>query len=114
MTLADQEISDRLEIEQLLVRYCYAIDRRDWDAYAVSTMLIDLDGDKASARTVCHCPVVLDRGNGETQMFFQGLWYLDELTAARRRPGGGGRRPCPARLRSRPPRFTRPPPAPSR
>jgi hypothetical protein len=26
-------ISDRLEIEQLLVRYCYAVDERDWDAY---------------------------------------------------------------------------------
>jgi hypothetical protein len=37
MTLSHQEISDRLEIEQLLVRYC-------------------------------DCPVVLDRGNGETQM----------------------------------------------
>jgi hypothetical protein len=22
---------------------------------------------------------VLDRGNGEAQMFFQGLWYLDDL-----------------------------------
>jgi hypothetical protein len=32
MTLSHQEISDRLEIEELLVRYCYAIDERDWDA----------------------------------------------------------------------------------
>ena len=30
MTL--QEISDRLEIEDLLARYCFAIDERDWDA----------------------------------------------------------------------------------
>jgi hypothetical protein len=29
--------------------------------------------------------VVLDRGNGQTQMFFQGLWYDDELI---RTPGG--------------------------
>lgn len=119
MTLSEQEISDRLEIEQLLVRYCYAIDDRDWDAYravytedaviddvsagpgnsvdemvgflsgalervkliqhAISTTAIELDGDTASARTVCHCPVVLDRGDGETEMFFQGLWYLDDL-----------------------------------
>ncbi|WP_207917165.1 nuclear transport factor 2 family protein [Rhizobium sullae] len=28
-----QEISDRLEIEELLVRYCYAVDDRDWKAY---------------------------------------------------------------------------------
>jgi ketosteroid isomerase-like protein len=119
MTLSHQEISDRLEIEQLLIRYCHAIDERDWDAYrtiytedaliddvsagpgntvdemveflssalervaliqhAISTSKIEIDGDTASARTVCHCPVVLDRGNGHTQMFFQGLWYLDEL-----------------------------------
>jgi 3-phenylpropionate/cinnamic acid dioxygenase small subunit len=119
MTLSHQEISDRLEIEQLLVRYCYAIDQRDWDAYravytrdaviddvsagpgnsvddmveflsralervvliqhAISTANIEIDGDSASARTICHCPVVLDRGDGETQMFFQGLWYQDEL-----------------------------------
>jgi 3-phenylpropionate/cinnamic acid dioxygenase small subunit len=114
-----QEISDRLEIEQLLVRYCHAVDQRDWDAYravytpdaviddvsagpsqsvdamvtflsralesvvviqhAVSTMLIEIDGETASARTVCHCPVVLDRGGGVTETFFQGLWYVDEL-----------------------------------
>jgi hypothetical protein len=33
MTLSIQEISDRLEIEQLLIRYCHAIDERDWDTY---------------------------------------------------------------------------------
>jgi ketosteroid isomerase-like protein len=33
MSMSIQEISDRLEIEQLLARYCHAIDRRDWDAY---------------------------------------------------------------------------------
>jgi ketosteroid isomerase-like protein len=119
MTLTAQEISDRLEIEQLLVRYCHAVDQRDWDAYravytedaliddigagpgngvddmvaflsralervvliqhAVSTSRIDIDGDTATARSVCHCPVVLDRGNGQTEMCFQGLWYEDEL-----------------------------------
>jgi 3-phenylpropionate/cinnamic acid dioxygenase small subunit len=33
MALTLQEISDRLEIEDVLVRYCYAVDDRDWDAY---------------------------------------------------------------------------------
>ena len=33
MTLSLQEISDRIEIEDLLVRYCYAVDDRDWEAY---------------------------------------------------------------------------------
>ena len=119
MTLSIEEISDRLEIEQLLVRYCYAIDQRDWDAYrsvytedaviddvsagpgnsvddmvaflsralervvliqhAISTTLVELDGDRAGARTICHCPVVLDRGDGRTETFLQGLWYVDEL-----------------------------------
>src|SRR5438045_9115658 len=94
-----QEMSDRLEIERLLVRYCYAVDQKDWDSYrsvytadaviddvsagpgksvdemvaflkralecvvliqhAISTSLVELDGDRASARTICHCPEVL-------------------------------------------------------
>src|SRR5437870_2042632 len=33
MTLTLQEISDRLEIQDVLIRYCYAVDDRDWDAY---------------------------------------------------------------------------------
>jgi ketosteroid isomerase-like protein len=125
VALTLEEIADRMEIEQLLVRYCHAIDSRDWDAYrsvytpdaviddvgaapgnsvedmvaflsraldgviqiqhAISTSLVEIDGDTASARTVCHCPVVLDRGTGETEMFFQGLWYVDELV---RTPAG--------------------------
>lgn len=28
-----QEISDRLEIQELLVRYSHAVDTRDWDAF---------------------------------------------------------------------------------
>jgi hypothetical protein len=28
-----QEISDRIEIDQVLARYCYAVDDRDWQAY---------------------------------------------------------------------------------
>lgn len=32
MTMDIQQISDRLEIEDLLARYSFAIDERDWDA----------------------------------------------------------------------------------
>ena len=32
MTMSMQEISDRLEIQDLMLRYSYAIDSRDWDA----------------------------------------------------------------------------------
>lgn len=33
MPMSVQDISDRIEIEDLLVRYCYAVDDRDWNAY---------------------------------------------------------------------------------
>jgi len=33
MRLSLLEISDRLEIQDVLTRYCYAVDDRDWDAY---------------------------------------------------------------------------------
>lgn len=33
MTLSLQEISDRFEIQDLIVGYCYAVDTRDWDAF---------------------------------------------------------------------------------
>lgn len=31
MTMALQELSDRQEIQDLMVAYCYAIDRKNWD-----------------------------------------------------------------------------------
>ncbi|MDA3630520.1 nuclear transport factor 2 family protein [Saccharopolyspora sp. WRP15-2] len=31
MMLSQQEISDRLEIQDLMVRYCHAVDTRQWD-----------------------------------------------------------------------------------
>jgi hypothetical protein len=33
MTLSLQEISDRLELQELAVRYSTAVDRKDWDLY---------------------------------------------------------------------------------
>jgi hypothetical protein len=118
--VSQQEISDRFQIEDLLVRYCYAVDDRNWDAYrniftsdaniddtktggiksnvedhiiymkkalskillsqhTISTSLIEINGNTATVRTHCSCPMKLDLGNGETQIFFQGLWYFDEL-----------------------------------
>ena len=118
--LSLQEISDRIEIEDLLVRYCYAIDDRDWNSYrrlftpdavlddtvtggirsgveehvtyltralskilisqhAISTILLDIREDDASARVHCSCPMVVDIGGGRKHVFFQGLWYRDRL-----------------------------------
>jgi hypothetical protein len=47
--------------------------------HAISTILLDIKGDEATARTHCSCPMVVDLGNGNKQVFFQGLWYRDKL-----------------------------------
>jgi ketosteroid isomerase-like protein len=115
-----QEISDRLEIEDVLARYSHAIDRHDWsrlddvftpDAtidytefggpraalaeikvflqkvlpmhaghyHLVATSLITVEGDSAEAHSVCHNPMVLDRGDGRAHVYVCGLWYHDLL-----------------------------------
>lgn len=111
-----RELSDRLEIQDLLVDYSHAVDRREWDAldviftpdatidfratggahgdlpaikaflaealanFTVSQHLIapskiELAGDTATGRTMCHNPMVLDGG----QVLFVGLWYIDRF-----------------------------------
>ncbi len=118
MVLSLQEISDRLEIQQLLVDYSTAIDRRrfdDLDAVFTADAYIDyrvtggidgrypevkkwlgevlpnfpayshllgnfdvrVDGDTATARTICFNPMVLNEQ--EKQILFVGIWYVDEL-----------------------------------
>lgn len=119
MPLSLQEISDRIEIQDLMVAYSHAIDTRDWDAldevftpdalidysamggsrggleetkeflrkamarfagfqHMVATSKVDLDGDSAEGRTICHNPMVLER-EGTEHVFVCGLWYVDEL-----------------------------------
>jgi hypothetical protein len=46
--------------------------------HLVATSKIELDGDRASGRTICHNPMYLDR-DGVQQVLFVGLWYLDEF-----------------------------------
>ncbi|WP_422748368.1 nuclear transport factor 2 family protein [Mycobacterium sp. WMMD1722] len=120
--LSLEEISDRLEIQQLMIDYSTAIDQRRFDdldrvftpdAYidyratggvdgrfpevknwladvlpnfpAYSHMLGNADiriaGDTASARTICFNPMVLggDGGSAGGQVYFVGLWYVDEF-----------------------------------
>ena len=120
-----QEISDRMEINELLVRYSDVIDRQSWDEFAdlftedavidytemggprggvretlrflrealpgflsyqhlVSNTVIRVDGDTATARSICHNPMVLDRGEGQAHVFFCGLWYRDSLVRTAR------------------------------
>jgi len=120
MVMSLQEISDRLEIQELLVRYSHSVDTRDWDAYEdvftpdafidytcfggpsgnvkeiraflemampnfssfqhmISNTVLELDGDTARSRTICHNPMVMDKGDGTTHVFYCGLWYRDVL-----------------------------------
>jgi hypothetical protein len=112
------EISDRLEIQQLMVDYSTAIDQRRFDdldrvftpdAYidyratggvdghypevkawlaevlpnfpAYSHMLgnfdVRVEGDIATSRTICFNPMVM--GGDKAQVYFVGLWYVDEF-----------------------------------
>jgi hypothetical protein len=121
MTMTLQEISDRLEIQELFVDYTQAIDRRNWDAlddvftadafidyaetggskgdlpstkeflaqampmfktfqHMVGTSKIVVDGDTATATSICHNPMVLPGENGGApRTFYVGLWYHDKL-----------------------------------
>jgi len=80
------EISDRLEIQQLLVDYASAIDQRRFDdldrvftpdAYIDYRVSGGVDGDTATARTICFNPLVFDETT--KQVLFVGIWYCDEL-----------------------------------
>ena len=120
MPLSLQQISDRIEIHDLLVRYSHAIDTRDFDAldrvftpdafidyssmggakgslpeikeflrkamaqfsgfqHMIANSMIELRGDSATGRTICHNPMVMTRPDGQTHVFYCGLWYVDEL-----------------------------------
>ena len=120
MPLSIPDILDRFEIQDVLTRYCYAVDDRDWDAYrqlftsdaviddtvtggiksgveehvaylrkalskvlisqhAISTILVELNGNEAVVRAQCACPIVLDTGENDTHVMFQGLWYRESL-----------------------------------
>ena len=120
MPLSLQEISDRIEIHDLLVRYSHAIDTRNFDAldqvftpdafidyssmggakgglpeikeflrkamaqfsgfqHMIANSMIELRGDTATGRTICHNPMVMTRPDGQTHVFYCGLWYVDKL-----------------------------------
>lgn len=119
MPMSLEEISDRMEIQDLLVRYCYAVDHRNFDEFKtiftpdasidysvfggpvagvdetiaylketmpmfasfqhmISTSQIQLDGDTAKVKTICHNPMIMPMGD-ETAIFTCGLWYVDEM-----------------------------------
>lgn len=116
--LSLQEISDRLEIEDLMVRYSHAVDTRQWELldeiftpdahidytamggpagdlestkkflatvmpnfaafqHLISNSSIRVDGDSATARTMCHNPMLVTGADGKSNLMLCGLWYLD-------------------------------------
>lgn len=113
-----QELSDRLEIQDLITDYSYAVDTHSWsdldaiftaDAvldftatggergdlpaikefferalnlfsghqHLVATSKIEIDGDTATGRTLCHNPMYLAGDGGAQRVIFVGLWYHD-------------------------------------
>ncbi|MFI6774665.1 nuclear transport factor 2 family protein [Nocardia sp. NPDC050412] len=116
--LSLQEISDRMEIEDLMVRYSHAVDTHQWNLldeiftadahidysamggavgdlestkkflagvmpnflafqHLISNSSITVDGDTATARTMCHNPMLVSTGEGRQSLMLCGLWYHD-------------------------------------
>ena len=122
VTATLEQLSDRMEIADLLNRYCACIDGKDWpglnevftpDAvidytqtggargtlpeiraylaealdgvpsyqHMISNVDVRLDpndGDRATARCICHNPFRLDVG-GRERVMTNGFWYIDEF-----------------------------------
>lgn len=115
-----EELSDKLEIHELLARYCHSLDRKDWRSFraiftddalidftafggpsgnvddleaflvpildslagsqhTVSTIMVDLDGDRARARSAAIVPMTILNEEGVESTFISGLWYEDDL-----------------------------------
>ncbi|WP_010125933.1 nuclear transport factor 2 family protein [Sphingomonas sp. KC8] len=115
-----RDVADRLEINELLARYCHALDQKDWPAFhavftddatldftafggpkgtageleaflapvldsliasqhMVSTVIVDIDGDQAKARSAAIVPMTALAADGGEQTSLSGLWYEDQL-----------------------------------
>lgn len=124
MAMSLQQISDRLEIQDLLVRYTRAIDTRDWslldrcftpDAHVdytssggvagkypevrawlekalaafpammhfIGNTALELDGDRARARTYVLNPMGFPNPDGSLHVFTVAAHYVDELVRTR-------------------------------
>ncbi|VWB72410.1 short-chain dehydrogenase [Burkholderia lata] len=131
-TMTPQETIDRMEIQDLLTRYCHAVDRHDWHEFerlfaanatldytafggpagsraeiaayleqvtsalrgtqhTISTALLIVDGDAATARTAGQAMMISADEAGDDRVCFVGLWYRDLLV----------RTECGWRIRSR-------------
>ena len=120
MALSLQEVSDRIEIQDLLVRYTKAIDEKDWElldrcftpdaevdytssggiagsypearewlakalapfpmtVHYITNSEVNLDGDRATARTAVLNPMGFANPDGSLHQFTVGAYYVDEL-----------------------------------
>ena len=115
-----REISDRIRIDDLLIRYTRAIDTKDWNlldscfmpdadvdytasggvagkypevrawlakalapfpitAHYITNSMVELRGDRASARTLVLNPMFFAKPDGSLHDFTVGATYVDEL-----------------------------------
>ena len=115
-----QEISDRMEINEVLIAYATAIDSKQYEQlssvfsedaaidftavggpsgnldtivsyleealivfphtqHMLGNSAVQVDGDKATSKTMCHNPMMLRNDEGNDETFFIGLWYIDDL-----------------------------------
>jgi 3-phenylpropionate/cinnamic acid dioxygenase small subunit len=120
MALSLQQLSDRIEIDDLLIRYTRAIDDKDWDVldtvfapdaaidytssggvagklpevkawlakalaafpetiHYVTNSTVELDGDRAKAKTAVYNPMFFANPDGSRHHFAVGAYYVDEL-----------------------------------
>jgi hypothetical protein len=56
-----------------------ALGRFAGHQHMIANVALRIEGDTAVGRTMCHNPMVMDRGNGQTHVFYCGLWYVDRL-----------------------------------
>ncbi|HEY2271383.1 MAG TPA: nuclear transport factor 2 family protein [Jatrophihabitantaceae bacterium] len=77
------EAGDFATMKQWLAR---TLDMFAGHQHLVATSQLELRGDSAAGRTICHNPMYLNV-DGKQQVLFVGLWYLDEFV----RTGDGWR-----------------------
>jgi SnoaL-like protein len=69
----------RSGVEEHITYTKKALSKVVMSQHAISTILVELNGNEANARVHCACPMVLDTGQNDKHVMFQGLWYRKSL-----------------------------------